>query len=223
MSDDSFIREVDEELRSDRMQAIWSRFGNVIIGIAVLIVVLTASYRGWQYYSEEQAAKSGDAFLAAIELSNEGKHEEAIAALEELGKSGSGQYPALAKIRIAGVLAQKADIDEAVKAFDAIAADSGFDQTLRKVAKLRAGLLLVDTSGYDEVLSRLEAMADSGESFRHSAREGLGLSAWKENRSKDAYKWFKTITDDIGAPNGVRSRAAMMLELLAGKGVDSAS
>ena len=223
MSDDSFIREVDEELRSDRMQAIWSRFGNFIIAIAVLIVLLTAGYRGWQYYSEQQSAKSGDAFIAAIELSNEGKHAEAITALEELSKSGTGQYPALAKIRIAGELAQQGDVDQAVEAFDAIAADSSFDETLRNVAKLRAGLLLVDASGYDEVLARLESMAEAGASFRHSAREGLGLSAWKENRSQDAYKWFKSITDDIGAPNGVRSRARMMLELLAGKGVDSAS
>ncbi len=221
MSDDSFIREVDEELRSERMKSIWSRFGNVIIGIAVLIVLLTAGYRGWQYYTEQQAAKSGDSFLAAIELSNDGKHDEAIATLEELGNTGHGQYPALAKIRIAAELAKKGEVDAAVAAFDEISSDSNFDTALRDIANLRAGLLLVDTGTFEEVSRRLEPLAETGKSFRHSAREGLGLVAWREKRFKDAYKWFQTIRSDVAAPSGVRTRATVMLELLAGEGVTS--
>ena len=222
MSDDSFIREVDEELRSDRMKAIWTRFGNIIIGIAVLIVIVTAGYRGWQYYSEQQAAKSGDAFLAAINLSNEGKHDEAITALEELGKSGHGQYSALAKMRTAAELGKKGETENAVALFDEIANDSGFDTALRDIARLRAGLLLVDTASGEEIAKRLEPLAEAGKSFRHSAREGLGLAAWREGRFKDAYKWFDAIRKDVAAPGGVRNRATIMLELLAGEGVTSA-
>ena len=79
MSDDSFIREVDEELRSDRMQNIWKRYGKLIIAIAIAIVVVTAGYRFWLSYSKGEAAKSGDVFLEAVELSNDGKHDDAIA------------------------------------------------------------------------------------------------------------------------------------------------
>jgi len=43
MSDDSFIREVDEELRHDRLKSIWDRFGNLLIGLAVLVLVLATS------------------------------------------------------------------------------------------------------------------------------------------------------------------------------------
>ena len=221
MSDDSFIREVEEELRSDRMQNIWSRYGKVIIGIAVLIVVITAGYRGWLYWSETQAAKSGDRFLAAIELSNENKHAEAVSELEALSKDGSGQYPALARIRIAAEVAKSGNAEKAVEAFDAIAADTGFNETLRNIARLRAGLLLVDHGGYDQVADRLQTMAAAGHSFRHSSREGLGLAAWKGNQHKLAYKWFSEITEDAGAPSGIRNRAGVMLELLAGNGVTS--
>jgi len=219
MSDDSFIREVEEELRSDRMQGFWDKFKYFIIGGAILIVLATAGYRFWLSYSENVAAESGDAFIAAVTLSNDGKHEEAIAALEELSQTGSGQYPALAKIRVAAEYAKNGNPEKAVAAFDSIANDSSFDATLRNVARLRAGLLLVDTGTYDQVTDRLNQMANAGQSFRHSAREGLGLSAWKNKQYQDAFTWFTAINDDPETPQGVRNRAAIMLELIAGKGI----
>ncbi len=218
MSDDSFMREVEDELRSDKVSDFWKKYKYLVIGGAIAIVVGTAGYRFWDSYSQKVAGVSGDQFLSAIELSNEGKHDEAIAQLEALGKEGVGQYPALAKIRLAAEYAKKGEQQKAVEAFDVIANDTGFDETLRNVARLRAGLLLVDSGSYDEVSDRLLSMSETGKSFRHSAREGLGLSAWKHEKFEDALVWFQAIVDDQGAPNGIRTRAGVMLQLLAGKG-----
>lgn len=218
MSDESFIREVEEELRSDQLKGFWEKYKFFIIGGAIAIVVATAGYRYWDFRSQSIAAESGARFLEAIDLSNEGKHEDAIAALEGLVADGSGQYPALAKIRLAAELSKSGDQEKAVEAFDTIANDTGFDETLRNVARLRAGLLLVDTGTYDQVADRLQSMADTGKSFRHSAREGLGLSAWKHKRHEDALVWYQSIVEDQAAPGGVRDRAELMMELLAGQG-----
>ena len=223
MEDDQFIREVNEEIRQDRMEGLWKKYKWVIIGIAVLIVVVTGASRGWQSYSESQSAASGDKFMAAVALSNDGKHDEAIKNLEALSTSGSGQYPALAQLRIASEVAKRGDVDEAVAAFDKIAADSSFNATLQSVAQLRAGLLLVDSGTMEDVTKRLGALAEGGEPFRHSAREGLGLSAWKANQLQEAHKWFQAIMDDAQSTAGTRSRADVMLKLLAGKGVTKAS
>ena len=219
MSDDSFIREVEEELRSDQLKKFWEKFKWLIIGGAVAIVALTAGYRGYLVYSQGQAAKSGDSFLEAIDLSNEGNRAEAIARLEELSQSGSGEYPALAKLRLAAEYANQGETDRAIEAFDSIAADSGFDETLRDVAKLRAGLLQVDHGSYEDVAGRLQQLANTGEPFRHSAREGLGLAAWKAKDYKQALIWFSAIVEDIAAPSGIRTRATVMLDLLAGLGI----
>ena len=43
MSDDSFIREVNEELRQDQAKALWDRYGPIVLGIAVAVVLATAS------------------------------------------------------------------------------------------------------------------------------------------------------------------------------------
>ena len=64
MSD--IFREVDEDIRNERFKRLWDRFGPYVIGVAVLIVVVTAGYRGWQYWQNSQAAATGDRFVAAI-------------------------------------------------------------------------------------------------------------------------------------------------------------
>ena len=40
MSDDSFIREVNDEIRREQAQKLWDRFGPALIVIAVLVVLV---------------------------------------------------------------------------------------------------------------------------------------------------------------------------------------
>ncbi len=223
MADDSFIREVNEELRSDQAKAIWRRFGPVLIGGAVAVVLGTAAYVGYSHWSEGKASASGDRFLAALDLAAAGKNDEALAALDDLEKTGYGAYPVLARLRAASVLAEKGDAAGAVKAFDEVAADGSVATGLRDVARLRAGYLLVDDGSYDDVAKRVEELSADGAPMRSSAREALGLAAWKAARYGDAAKLFKQIADDGLAPANIRQRANTMLELMRSAGVAAQS
>src|SRR4051794_9417710 len=107
MSDDSFIREVNEELRQDQARALWDRYGPAFLGLAVLVVVATAGFVGWQYWTESKANKSGDDFSTALQLANSGKSDDALAAFDALEKDGYGAYPLLARMRAATVLKEK--------------------------------------------------------------------------------------------------------------------
>lgn len=218
MSDDSFIREVDEELRSERMRTFWARYGKLVIGVAVAIVVITAGYRGYKYYMKSQAETAGDAFMAAVSLSQDNKRDDAIKALEKLATTGPASYAALARMRMASELAGKGDATGAVAAYDEIAANTKTDQTYRDIAQLRAGLMLVDTGSLDDVKKRVGELATAGKPFRHSAREALGLAAWKAGLLEEAAKYFNMISQDQDAPGSMRGRANLMLDLVAGKG-----
>ena len=104
MSDDSFIREVNEEMRQDQARALWDRFGPFLIGAAIVVVLGTAGWVGYDYWRTKTANASGDRFSQALTLANEGKSDEAIAALEALEADGYGAYPLLARMRAANVL-----------------------------------------------------------------------------------------------------------------------
>jgi hypothetical protein len=218
MSDDSFIREVDEELRSERMRTFWTKYGKLVIGVAVAIVVITASYRGYKYYMKSQAENAGDAFMAAVSLSQQKKHDEAIKALEKLATSGPESYAALARMRMASELAGKGDLKGAVAAYDKIATNAKVDQTYRDIAQLRAALLLVDAGTFEDVKKRVGNLAKAGVPFRQSAREAIGLAAWKSGKLEEAAKYYNMISEDQDAPGSMRGRANLMLDLIAGKG-----
>ena len=221
MSDDSFIREVNEEIRQDQASALWDRFGPVALGAAVLVVLVTAGFVGYDYWSTSRANRSGDAFSQALALANEGKNDEALGALQALEAEGYGAYPLLARMRAATVLGAKGDFAGAVAGFDAVAADGSIPAAIRDMASLRAALLLVDNGTYAEVAARAEALTSDADPLRHSAREALGLSAWKEGRSSDALKLFEQIVADEAAPRNARQRATLMAELIRGSGTAS--
>ncbi len=221
MSDDSFIREVDDELRQDQMNALWRRYRYYVYGAAAAIIAITGGYRAYEYYSNSQAAASGDAFVAAVELGNDGNHDQAAQALDRLIADGSGQYPMLATLRRASEMANAGDMSGAVAEFDRISSDSGVPEPYQRLAALRAGLLLVDHGTLSDVQSRLTPLAGAGAPFRHSAREGLGLAAWRSGKDEEALRWFTLLVEDQGVPQNTRIRAQILLDLLAGKGVTS--
>ncbi|MGX5840778.1 tetratricopeptide repeat protein [Mesorhizobium sp. ArgA1] len=218
MSDDSFIREVNEEIRREQAQALWDRFGPAILGIAILVVLGTAAFVGYRYWDETRANRSGDAFSQALKLANDGKADDALTALQQLEKDGYGAYPLLARMRAATVKADKGDFTAAVADFDGVAADTAIPQGIRDMARLRAALLLVDHGSFADVSSRVEALTADNNTLRHTAREALGLAAWKEGKTQDALKLFDQIAADDGAPRNARQRATLMSELIRGSG-----
>lgn len=215
---DSFIREVNEELRSDQIKGVWSRYGKIIIAVAVLIVLGTAGYRGYEYWQTHNASQSGDRFLAALKLAGENKHDEALAALQGLEQEGTGGYPVLARMRSAALLAETGDTAGAIAAFSAVGQERSVPEAMRDVARLRAAWLLIDTGSYEQVSAEAEVMTGDNHALRNSAREALGLSAYKADDMVRAKEWFQAITDDAVAPRNVASRAQIMLDNIAASG-----
>ena len=215
---DSFIREVNEELRSDQVRNAWKRYSRIIIGAAVVIVLGTAGHRLWTHWDSTQASDAGDKFLAALTLADQGKRDEAEAALQALEQDGYGAYGILARFRAASVLAEKGDPSGAVASFKTIGDDASIPEAVRNTAKVRAAWLLVDTGSYDEVSAMVEAMATPANAMRHAAREALGLSAYKAGDMTRAREWFEQIVGDTQAPRNVTNRAQIMLDNITASG-----
>ncbi|MGV0911352.1 tetratricopeptide repeat protein [Martelella sp. FOR1707] len=216
--DDSFIREVNEELRSDRMKDAWRRYGKVLIAAAVILVVGTAGWRGYEYWQAREAAKSGDVFLTALNQIEAGNLDAAEQTLAQLEQEGHGSYPVLAQLRAATLLSEAGDTAAAISAFSSIGKDRSVPEAIRDAAKLRAGWLLVDTGTYEQVSAEVEELSSDGNPFRFSAREILGLSAYRLKDYARAQEWFEAIANDPEAPRNVLNRAQIMLEVMTADG-----
>jgi len=211
------FQEVDEEVRRERLIKLWQRYGNLIIALCILIVAAVGGWRGYEWWQTRKAAESGAAFEAAVRLAEDGKHQEAEAAFAKLAADGSAGYRPLALLRVAAELTGT-DKAAAIKAYDEIAADRNAGQVIQDLAALRSGFLLVDTAPYSGIRQRLEPQTAADKPFRHSARELLALSAWKSGDTAAAKQWATMIINDSLTPQGTRSRAEVLTELIASSG-----
>lgn len=211
------FQEVDEEVRRERLIKLWQRYGNLIIALCILIVAAVGGWRGYEWWQTRKAAESGAAFEAAVRLAEDGKHQEAEAAFAKLAADGSAGYRPLARLRVAAELTGT-DKAAAIKAYDEIAADRNAGQVIQDLAALRSGFLLVDTAPYSGIRQRLEPQTAADKPFRHSARELLALSAWKSGDTAAAKQWATMIINDPLTPQGTRSRAEVLTELIASSG-----
>jgi hypothetical protein len=211
------FQEVDEEVRRERLNKLWQRYGSFVIAGCILVVAAVGAWRGYEWWEAKKAGESGAAFENAIVLAEAGKHQEAEAAFAKLAADGTAGYRTLARLQEAAELA-RTDKNAAVKAYDDIAADKSAGQVINELAAVRAGFLLVDTAPYSELRERLEPLTAADKTFRHSARELLALSAWKSGDMAAARQWTDMIITDPQSPEGSRSRAEVLSELIAAGG-----
>lgn len=210
---DNFIREIDEEVRRDKIAEIWRKHGALIVGALVLLVAAVGAWRYWEFHQERQAQAQSARLEAALKASRDGRGEDAERALAEIARDGGQGYALVARFRQAGEVGRR-DATEGARVFDALAADQTVPPVLRDLARLRAAILRVDSATYAELRPMLEPMAAAGQVFRHTAREMLGVAALKAKNFEDAGRWFDQILVDREAPQGLRQRVDIYLAIV---------
>ena len=205
--------EVDEEIRREQLKRLWDKYSIYIIALALLIIAAVGGWRGYQYLEAKKAAEAGEAFNRAIELSEQGKHEEAEKAFTDLAAKAPYGYRLLSRFRAAGEVANR-DPKAAAKMFDELAADSSVGAEQQELARIRAAGLLVDSATYPDMKQRLERDTVPEATFRHTARELLALSAFRANDTTAARLWLDQISADAETPPSLRSRAEALQALL---------
>ena len=88
----------------------------------------------------------------------------------------------LSRFQLAAAEAKAGDTDKAVADYDALASDTSVDDILHGHATLQAAALRLDKADYAEMEKRLKGLIDTDSAWSFSARELLGLSAYRTER-----------------------------------------
>ncbi|HEX3215343.1 MAG TPA: tetratricopeptide repeat protein [Aestuariivirgaceae bacterium] len=210
MSDESLFREVDEEVRREQAKKLWDRYGTYLVAVSLAVIVGVAGWKGWQYWQLSRSQAAAKVYF------NQGADAAGPrdSDLQELARSGPAGYALLARFSLAGELAKTGKRDEAVKAYEAIAADRSVPQAFREAATIRAAYLLADTASSADLKARLADLDKPESVWRLPIKEIYALAAWREGRYQDAYRLVGEIAADPAAPQGMRQRAQIMAAVL---------
>lgn len=212
MSD--IFKEVDEELRQERLYNLWKKWGPWVIGLAVAVVFAVGGYQLWTYLDRQDSQADSAALVEAAAPIEDGNFEEAIKRLSALRPDLDGDMRAIVRLREAEARLETEDETGAVAVLNAIAADSGASRRYRDLAVLYAAALELDSASFDELSARLTPLTEPEDTWRFSARELLGFAAIKADRPEAARTHFEAITAAAEAPAGFRRRARQMIEFI---------
>lgn len=208
--------EVDEELRADKAQQMLKKYGAVLIAAAVVVVLAVAGWQAWRAWSAREAARVAGLFLDGMKAAEAGQRDVALAELTKAGGEGGAGYRALARLREASLRFDAGEKDAALGLWDKVASDGAVDPLLRDFAALQWVWHQIDSAAPDALRNRLVPLAAPDAAFRPLAEEAQALLDIREGRKEPARLLLKRLSQDSAAPDGVRGRAAGLLERLGG-------
>ena len=214
---DSFIEEVSEEVRRDRLFGMMRRYGWIAI-LAVLAIVGGAAWNEVRKSQAQAVSEAlGDNLITALELTEADARAEALKGVTAEGAEGR----ALVGMLRAAELSEAGQTDAALSELNALAVDSDLSQTYRDLAGFKALLLQTDTLSAEDRRSRLEALINNGSSLRILAEEQLAILEASSGQTQEALDRLDRIRQDAAATAGLRRRVSQLIVALGGDATGS--
>lgn len=211
---DTFIREVDEEYRRDRLAQFWARYGRwLLIGIGIGLVAL-AGYLYWREERAKAAGAFGAEFSQTLERLEAGNTAGAKPELEKAAAAPQPGYEALGRLALAAVAADEGRTEEAVRRYAAIAADDGMAVPFREAATVKQTMLQFDTLTTAQIAARLQPLTQAGSPWLGTAGEMLAAAYMRDGKPALAAPIFLRIAREPTVPGSIRARATQMASML---------
>jgi hypothetical protein len=206
---DSFIAEVTEDVRRDRLFGLFRRFGWIPAALIVIIVSGTA-YNEWSKSKADKLAQvRGDALLAAMDTVDEVAR---ASALNEIASQGSENI-------VAQMLAAGGKDENSINFLNAVIINTDQPEYIRDLAKLKL-TMIPGAQTKEQKLKTLDILSQPGGIYRNAAVEILVAFELELGNPNKAIEFLKSHIQDAGAS---RAQVQRMAELLVALGSEPES
>lgn len=209
---DSFIDEVNEELRRDRLFAAFRRWGWVA-ALGVVVLVGGAAWNEWRKaQAESQARAFGDQIIAALDAEDPAARRDALA-----GVTASGAQAGILNLLLAATEIDAGRPESALTALAAVEADATLPLSYRQIAALKRVILAGDRLPIAEREATLNGLATPGQPFRPLALEQLALLAMEAGQTALALERANALLQEADVSDGLRQRVQQLIVILGGE------
>ncbi len=212
------FREVEEEVRRERLEKLWKQYGDYAIAGVAVVVIAVSGFMLWQRYQENWRQQASAQYDAAVQLAA-ANPSAAIEKFEYLSKNAPTGYPTLARFAEADTYLVMGDNNKALAIFQSLG--NGDNDLIGDAARLRAAWAIVDTAPRKTVEKLVAPLNDPTSSWRFMAREVLAYADYRTGEFTVAQQEYQSLASDTAAPATLRARARGMAALIkAGGGKD---
>ncbi len=208
------LREIDEEVRKDRLEQLWKRHGRAFLALALVLVLAASGYTVWQnrrFAAQEQATTTLAGLLQASTPDNAAETQKKLVDYAATAPAG---LAALARLYAASWIGDDAQRTVASAQLDALGSAPGAPEPYRDLATLLSIQLQLDTGDVAALQGRLAPLMAESQPWRYTARELSALLHLRAGATESARTLLEDLTKDAHAPAGVKDRAARVLATL---------
>ena len=208
MSDsDSFINEVTEEVRREKLYGYLRRYGWIGVA-AVLLLVGGAAWNEYRTAQDRNAAQAtGDALLAALEENDPATRATAMAQVE-----GEGAAAAVTLLLRAATQQEAGDIAASAETLNMVVTNPDLPEMYRDLAAFKAAMLPTDDAAARR--ANLEALSQPGQPFRLLALEQIAYMSLDAGDTDGAVALMRQIEEDAAVTRGLRERVQTLMVAL---------
>lgn len=210
---DSFIEEVTEEVRRDRLFALMRRYGWIAVVLVIAIVGAAAANEVRKNNARADAQKSGDAILEAVSVSDTAAR---VAALSDL-ETDSAEAQIVSDMLLAAHQIELGEGTHAAATLESITTSAlDMPEIYRQIAAFKAVLAQGQDTPAAERRLALETLAAPGAPLSLLAREQLALISLEEGDAEGALSQLQELIQDAEVTAGLRNRASQLIVALGG-------
>ena len=200
--------EINEEMKQDRMKALWQRFGKYVIAVVVAVVAGVSLTQGYGYFTQQRDARSADVFFNAV-LS-----DDVAGTLEAFTEELSDGYVLLAEFRLAAALAENDRAAEAEQHYLSLAARDDIQQIYRDIALLLSVIQAPVSAQASTLQTRLDTLVSSVSPLKGLALEQAAALDVRRGNTAAAIGKLNELVELTDIPTSLRQRALQILTVL---------
>jgi hypothetical protein len=217
---DTFVREVDENLRRDQLRDFARNYGGWLIAAVILFLAGSGGWIYWQYHQRQQSQHQVEQLADIYKQIGSSQADKAPQRLDQLAETGSSAVRATALFTRAALAIEQKDLKLATAKYREIATDEDLAKPFRDLALIRQTALEFDSLKPEDVIARLRPLAKPGEPWFGSAGEMTAVALIKQGKKEEAGRLYAAIAKDKNVPDALRARSVQIASTL---GVDASS
>ena len=208
MSD--ILRQVDEDLRKDRLLKIWNSY-RIYIVASILITLISLS--GYQYYLSSTQSKNEAIVEQYINSTNLMDTNTSIQQLLELNEADNSFIKGLAQLKRAELYFVTENKEQAIELLQSISTDESLNLIIRDLALYKYLMIQLDNLDKDLYFEIIDSQNLNVSKFKYLFRELKALKYLIEGDRINSLEIFESIISDESSPIDLKTRSEKFINI----------
>ena len=209
----NIFNEVDEDIRKERYQNLWSKYGKYIIGFLVLIVTIFSLTQYLQSKNTSDNKKILDTYFTAIESIEKNQLDLADQNLKTVYNEKNKTLAAVSSIKLSQVYLEDNQKNQALSLLKDIYSNNSLDSIYRELALYKYIMINFENIEVSNIENMISLIENNNSEFNLYFQEMIGIKHLTLGNTKKANSIFTNLSLDENTPFDLRMRLDKLIQI----------